>query len=188
VDHGFDVATGSPHGAGDHPHGPRQKRQWALAGGREEALGQQLRLEGLQGGLQLAAARGLDPLGDDLQAALHLVEAHPAVQHHHRAFGGLVGQGAHGAAVTHALDAGLFVLEGEVDVAAGVLLDAADLALHHQVAEAHFEVALEAACKLPDGLGEPGWLGDHGHGGGLARPPPSDHWPKAPHLRNNRAQ
>ena len=78
--HGHDVAHGRAIERRDDPDLARQEGQRALARRREQALGLEPPLQLLEGDLQGACARRLEPVADDLVLALDVVDADAAAR------------------------------------------------------------------------------------------------------------
>ena len=109
-----------------------------LARGVEQALSLEFAFESLELGLEFADAGALDPLDDDLELATGFINAglgedadFHAVLHHLRARPFPCTEHA-------ALDLRAVVLEREIPVAAGLLLEVGDLAFDPEFAEFDF--------------------------------------------------
>ena len=122
---------------------PRRKRP--LAGGVEQALLRQPRLQRLESERQVTEARRLDRLDVELQRALRLEQVDPAVGDDPEARLGLERRPHPLVAEPDALERVALVLEGEVRVAGGLDRHPADLALDPDVAQ-----SLVCADRLSD--------------------------------------
>ena len=141
-------------GRGNDADALREGREGALAGFVEEAIRGELLLEALELGLASTDAGGLNEVDDELYVAALLVEGDVAVGED---LGAAVEGRAAVLALEHdALDGGVGVFKGEVDVAALGAREVGDLTFDPEVGEG--EVALEKVLEV---------AGEGGDGGGF---------------------
>ncbi len=148
-----DVADHRARGAGDHPHHLGHGRQGTLAGRVEQALGLEPGLEFLELGQKGADARRLHALDDDLVARAHRVGGHLAGDDHLQPLLGPHAEAPHAALPDHAVDAGLVVLDRQIDVAVGVEGDLGQLAPQPHEAVGVFQRPLQRERQLRDAIG-----------------------------------
>ena len=120
----------------------------ALAAGREQAFGFQLFLELLEGQLQRAVSLRFDGLHHQLQVAAGVVKIHPGSGQHGDAILRLEFQIARRGLEADAAHLRVFVLQREIVVAAGVELDAGNLARDPNIPEIFGEDAAQGGRKL----------------------------------------
>ena len=142
----------APDGARDDADHARLARERALALGREQPLGGELRLEALDGLEQGPAAGGLQAIGDELQPAARGPERRLAAQAEPRAVDAERAHSRrHVRAVHHDVDRRLFalVLQAEIEVTARRGASAGDFALDPDGRrEGVFDGALDRAIEL----------------------------------------
>jgi hypothetical protein len=148
-----DVADHRAGRTGDHPDHGWHGRQRALAVGREQALGVQLRLQALQLGEKRADPGGLHGLDDDLVARAGRIGGDLAGDDDLQPMLGPDLQLADIALPDHAVDRRLVVLDGQIDVAVGMVGDLRQLAAQPHEAVAVFQRALQGEGQFRDGIG-----------------------------------
>jgi hypothetical protein len=119
----------------------------------EQALAGQSGLQPLQLGQQGAGAGGLHGLDDDLVGGAGGIGGDLAGDDDLQPGLGLDAETPGRALPDHAVDGGLVVLEGQIDVARGVAVDLGDLAAQPDMAEPVLERALEGEGQFRDRLG-----------------------------------
>ena len=171
-----EVAHGGAGGGSDEANGARARRERTLALGGEEALGGEAGFEFFKFELEAAQAVLEDEADDELVGTARLVNGNLAEGEELEAIAH-VEPGAKGVGPEE--DAGELaagVLEGEVEVAAGLAAEIGDLAAYPDFGYRGFEQVLDPAGELGDGEDAGGVrLGDGGHreeerrrpGGGL---------------------
>ena len=135
-----------------HRHPAGQERELPLAPRLEEALLLQALLELLERDLQRARAERLDSVADQLVTPLWLVDRQPSAGHEREPVLDGESQPPRLRAEEHGIDAGVGVLEREVEVTAGGRAQIRDLALHQHGGKAPFENGLQLAGQLGDGV------------------------------------
>ena len=128
-----DVVEHGSAGGGDDADGAREGGQRALAGGVEEAFGEQARLELFEGELQGPRAARLQRLGDELELAARLVDGDAAAHQDGESILRAEAEELGLAAEEHDRKLRFAVLEREVDVAGGRGAAVGDLALDPEV-------------------------------------------------------
>ena len=149
--HAQQIAHRGAGGGGDHGHPPRQQRQRLLAGGVEQAGGGQGALALLQYRQQIALAGALDRLRDELIAAARAVDRHRPAYPHQHAVAGDEGEQVVAILEQRHAQARVPVNQVEVVVAGAGGPEAADLALHHHVAELPLQQPPNSARELGNG-------------------------------------
>src|SRR5262249_39093312 len=138
--------------AGDDGDAPGQEGQLPLASFGEEPFRLEAGLELLEGDLQRARADRLDRVADQLVLALGLVDVEVAAGHPRMAVLQLELEPPRLVAEEDGREAGVAVLQGEVEVARARHLEVRDLAAHPDVEEAPSQDALDLAGQFGDGV------------------------------------
>ncbi len=158
---------------GDDTDRDGQERQRSFAGRVEQAFGRETPTALLHHGHQGADARGLQRFDDDLVGGFARERGELSGRHHFHALFGLDPHAREAGAPDHGVDAGAFVLQGEIGVAGGMRPTVVRyLAPHPDVAETVLDRALQRARKLADGdfgrVTEPAGFAREGSRPGLA--------------------
>ena len=146
-----DVVQDGAAGGGDDADGAGEGGQGTLAGGVEEAFGEQAGFELLEGELQRARAAGLDRLGDELELAARLVDGDAAAHQDGEAILRAEAEHLGLAAKEHDGELGFAVFEREVDVAGGRGAAVGDLALDPEVGVVALDLLADAGDEVADG-------------------------------------
>ena len=141
----------APRGGGDDADACGEGGQRALAGGVEEAFGEQAGLELLEGELQRAGAAGFEGFGDELELAAGFVDGDAAAGEDGEAVLRAEAEELGLAAEEHDGELGVAVLEGEVDVAGGRGAAVGDFAFDPDVGVVAFDAAADAGDEVADG-------------------------------------
>ena len=137
---------------GHDPDHLRQERQALLARDVEQPLCGELLLALLEQSHERADASRREPVDDQLVLRAARIGGDAAGRHDLEAVLRFERQAQRRAAPAHGVEAGGVVLEREVAVAGGVLLEPRDLAAHPNVAVAVLERAFERRRQLADGI------------------------------------
>ena len=151
ADDGDDVADDGAGGRGNDADAAGEGRQGALAGGVEEAFGEQAGLELLEGELEGAGAARLEGFGDELELAAGLVDGDAAADEDGEAVGGAKAKELGLAAEEDDGELGVGVLEGEVDVAGGGGAAVGDLAFDPEIGMGGLDLLADAGDEGGDG-------------------------------------
>ena len=132
-------------GGGDDADGAREGGQRALAGGVEEAFGEQAGFELFEGELESAGAARLEGFGDELELAARLVDGDAAAGEDGEAVLRAEAEEQGLAAEENDRELGFAILECEVDVAGGRGAAVGDLAFDPDVVV--FALELAGGCR-----------------------------------------
>jgi hypothetical protein len=150
ADDGDDVADDGSGGGGDDADATREGGQGALAGGIEEAFGEEAGLELLEGKLERAGTTWLHVVGDELELTARLVDGDATADEDGEAIGG-----------TEAEEGGFAAEENDGELCAGVLEGEVDVTGRRGAAVGDFpfdpEVGVGAFDLLADAVDESGY-------------------------------
>ncbi|MCU1318967.1 MAG: hypothetical protein JWP98_485, partial [Edaphobacter sp.] len=162
ADYGDDVADDGARGRGDDAEAFGEGGEWALAGGIEEAFGEEAGLELLEGQLEGTGSAWLHGFGDELELAAALVDGDAATDENGEAIGQAEAEELGLTAEEDDGKLGFAVFEGEVDVAGGGGAAVGDLALDPDVGVAGLDLLADVGDEGADGpdaaLGGCCWL------------------------------
>ena len=150
MEHAQEIVDRGARRARHHRDAPGQEGQLPLPRRIEESLRLEARAQLLEGDLQGAGAQRLEGIAHDLVTPLRLVEREPAADQHRETVLHREAEPARLAREEHRVDAGVLILEREVQVPTRRSTQIRDLSLDVEIAEAAFEDALHLAGQLAD--------------------------------------